>query len=168
MTMCAAALRLLIVDDDPGMVELLRGIGETSGFEVRSVTAPAAVGRAVTCFRPDIVLLDLVMPDMDGIELVGGAIPPDDRRSVILLSGLPQELIDAAARLGRARGVRILGSLRKPIPMRVLRAELEKAKADLQAVSQQPIDQRATRDRTIGASGAAANDADRRPPPASP
>jgi len=127
------AMRLLIVDDDPAMVELLRGVGEASGFEVRAVTAPSAVGCTVASFRPDIVLLDLAMPDMDGIELVGHAIPPDDRRGVILLSGLPQDLIDAAARLGRARGVRMLGALRKPTPMRALRAELDKARADLQA-----------------------------------
>lgn len=131
MTTRAAAMRLLIVDDEPAVVELLRGIGEACGFEVRAVTAPAAVAPAVQSFKPDIVLLDLVMPDLDGMELLGGAIPPDGRHGVILLSGLPQDLIDAAARLGSARGVRMLGSLRKPVPLASLREKLEKVRADL-------------------------------------
>jgi CheY-like chemotaxis protein len=126
-----SAFRLLIVDDEPGVVELLSRVGEACGFEVRAVTAPAEVAPAVASFKPHLVLLDLVMPDMDGIELVGDAIPPDERRGVILVSGLPQGLIDAAARLGRARGVRILGTLRKPVPLGNLRAELDRAKREL-------------------------------------
>ena len=120
--------RLLVIDDEADIVELLTWIAETSGYDVRSVTRASAVAAVVEHFRPDVVLLDLVMPEVDGIELVGCARPPDPRRGVIIVSALPQELIDAAARLGAARGVRMLGSLRKPVPLSRLREKLEWAK----------------------------------------
>jgi CheY-like chemotaxis protein len=125
--------RLLVVDDDAEVVELLSEVARTSGYDVRSVTHAPAVAGVVETFRPDVVLLDLVMPDLDGMELVGGALTPDPRRGVIIVSGLPQELIDAAVRLGAARGVHVLGSLRKPVPLSRLREKLEQAKPRFRA-----------------------------------
>ena len=127
--------RLLVVDDDADVVEMLSEIGRTSGYDVRSVTRAPAVAAAVEAFRPDVVLLDLVMPDLDGMELVGGALAPDPRRGVIIVSALPQELIDAAARLGAARGLCMLGSLRKPVRLSCLREKLEQAKPQARMTS---------------------------------
>jgi len=66
---CGAGGRVLVVDDMPANVRLLSGILKIAGYEV--VTAPggaealAALGDAA----PDVVLLDVMMPDMDGFEV---------------------------------------------------------------------------------------------------
>lgn len=63
--------RILIIDDDPAVVELLRDYFTEAGY----TTDTALTGRdALTLIpqsRPDVVLLDIRMPDMDGVEVLG-------------------------------------------------------------------------------------------------
>jgi two-component system OmpR family response regulator len=64
------ALRVLVVDDDDEVVELVRLGLEFNGFDVESAsTGRQAVERALE-LRPDIVLLDVELPDLDGFEVV--------------------------------------------------------------------------------------------------
>jgi DNA-binding response OmpR family regulator len=61
--------RILIVDDEPDMTSLLRIAIERAGFSVDTFNDPSI---AVQHFQPDsydIVLLDIIMPKMDGFEL---------------------------------------------------------------------------------------------------
>lgn len=69
--MIAAAGRVLVVDDEPAIRRLLRVAVERGGHAVEEAAtaadALAALGRA----RPRLVLLDLGLPDRDGLELIG-------------------------------------------------------------------------------------------------
>src|SRR6266852_4506239 len=62
--------RILIVDDDPANVLLLESFLADSATRTRSVTDPREVERVFTEFEPDIVLLDLRMPQPDGLEIL--------------------------------------------------------------------------------------------------
>ncbi len=57
---------LLVVDDDPDMVELLLGVLEHAGYEARSASNGMEALAAVAEHRPALVLLDMLMPIMDG------------------------------------------------------------------------------------------------------
>lgn len=61
--------RILIVDDDPEGCILTSLILRRAGFEVRTVTTGAAALIEVERARPDLVMMDLMMPDMDGLTL---------------------------------------------------------------------------------------------------
>jgi len=61
--------RVLIVDDEPGIVEGLQSMLELNGFEVSSVYTGGEAAPAVRKFRPDVVLLDIGLPDVDGAQL---------------------------------------------------------------------------------------------------
>jgi putative two-component system response regulator len=63
--------RVLIVDDEPANVLLLEAIlAQHAGFEVMSLTDSRAAEQAFMDFEPDIMLLDLHMPEPDGIEIL--------------------------------------------------------------------------------------------------
>jgi two-component system OmpR family response regulator len=78
--------RLLVVDDEPNIVELLSTSLRYAGFEVRT----ACTGRdavAVTAeFQPDLIVLDVMLPDMDGLEVLRLLREPATHIPVVLLT----------------------------------------------------------------------------------
>ncbi len=62
--------RILIVDDEPANVYLLQAILEHTGGEIRGLDDSRQVEQVFAEFEPDIVLLDLHMPDPDGLEVL--------------------------------------------------------------------------------------------------
>src|ERR1700734_2405581 len=68
MEAVTATPRLLVVDDEPAIPELLSGSLRLAGFEVVTATTGDEAVRAAASSRPDLVLLDVMMPDGDGFE----------------------------------------------------------------------------------------------------
>ncbi|MDA0634291.1 response regulator transcription factor [Nonomuraea sp. MCN248] len=62
--------RLLIVEDDPNILELLAASLRFAGFEVSTAKSGADAVAAVQRQRPDLVVLDVMLPDLDGFEIV--------------------------------------------------------------------------------------------------
>ena len=62
--------RVLIVDDDPANIELLTAYLSESVDEIRGLADSREVERVFAEFEPDIVLLDLHMPEPDGLEVL--------------------------------------------------------------------------------------------------
>jgi two-component system, OmpR family, response regulator len=60
--------RLLVVDDEKTILELLSGSLRLAGFEVTTAASGTEAVRAASSRRPDLVLLDVMMPDGDGFE----------------------------------------------------------------------------------------------------
>jgi two-component system, OmpR family, response regulator len=59
----SAPIRVLIVDDDPLQVELVERALSRDGFDLRGVTSCEAIGEATRTFAPQLVLLDVNMPE---------------------------------------------------------------------------------------------------------
>ncbi|WP_344134792.1 response regulator transcription factor [Saccharopolyspora halophila] len=69
--MAETAGRVLVVDDEPNILELLSAALRLSGFEVRSAGTGAEALREAGAFKPDIVVLDVMLPDQDGFTVAG-------------------------------------------------------------------------------------------------
>jgi two-component system, OmpR family, response regulator len=65
-----AEARLLVVDDEQTILELLSGSLRFAGFDVTTAASGAEALRSAAASRPDLVLLDVMMPDGDGFEVV--------------------------------------------------------------------------------------------------
>jgi DNA-binding response OmpR family regulator len=63
------AKRVLIADDESNIVMSLQFLMESAGYEVRSVADGEAALQALREFRPDLVLLDVMMPKRNGYEV---------------------------------------------------------------------------------------------------
>ena len=64
--------KVLVVDDEPQILRALRINLSVRGYEVITASTGAAALRAAAQERPDVVILDLGLPDMSGIEVIGG------------------------------------------------------------------------------------------------
>lgn len=70
--MSGAKIRVLVVDDEPQILRALRINLSVRGYEVITVATGADALRAATDHRPDVVVLDLGLPDISGIEVLAG------------------------------------------------------------------------------------------------
>lgn len=62
--------RLLVVDDEPNIVELLSMSLRFAGFQVATATTGSAAVALARTFRPDLVVLDVMLPDLDGFSVI--------------------------------------------------------------------------------------------------
>jgi two-component system KDP operon response regulator KdpE len=63
--------RVLLVDDEPPIVRVIAANLERRGFQVDAAHSGASALEAYRRYRPDVVVLDLGLPDMDGVEVIG-------------------------------------------------------------------------------------------------
>ena len=115
--------RILILDDDPDVCAELASLLSDRGYDVRWLTDPHKLETLET-FHPDILILDLGMPSRDGFEIIGHLPEHFLNAQLIIASGHDSRIIQAAARRAETRGVRVLGTLRKPYPPGTLLALL--------------------------------------------
>jgi two-component system, OmpR family, response regulator len=78
--------RLLVVDDEPNILELLSASLRFAGFEVATATNGTDAMAVAQTFSPDLLLLDVMMPGMDGFELVRRLRGEDSRTPVLFLT----------------------------------------------------------------------------------
>jgi EAL domain-containing protein (putative c-di-GMP-specific phosphodiesterase class I) len=104
---------LLVVDDDADFRDLVSEVGQEMGLETVGVDDPASLIRVLQR-GPSIVLLDLVMPRMDGIEVMRSLARHGAQAEIILTSGLDSRVLAGASSLASELGLRIRGTLPKP------------------------------------------------------
>jgi CheY-like chemotaxis protein len=121
-----APKRVLVLDDDRFVLGVLEEmLGEVGRYHVATeVDARGALARLGE-HRPDVVICDLVLPEMDGIEFLQAAAGHGFRGKVVLLSGHDDGLREAASDLARALGLQVAGTFRKPIGSEQLRRAVE-------------------------------------------
>jgi len=117
--------RLLIVDDERDICELIVDVAELRGFETQCVVTPDGVEAALLAFKPDAIMLDLMMPGTDGVELLRQLDESIRTCAIVLMSGHDQRVLSSAKRLGIAHGLNIISTQEKPIDIAVLRGTLD-------------------------------------------
>jgi EAL domain-containing protein (putative c-di-GMP-specific phosphodiesterase class I) len=124
-----SAIRILVLDDDPVILELVRSMLSCIGCT--DVTTCDSGRRALERLDgPDadleLILLDLNMPDMDGVEFLRKLVERRYAGSVILASGEDEQIMQSAETLVRAHQIIALGYLRKPVQLDALATMIDK------------------------------------------
>ncbi len=118
------ASKIYIIDDDVQMSDMLSTVVEDAGFTA-TVFNNATHFLSESATDNDVILLDLNMPDMDGIEVIRALASKQCKSSLILISGNDTSVLRSAEELARAHSLNIIMSLCKPIQIGMLQELLK-------------------------------------------
>lgn len=112
-------VKLLVIDDDPQNLEMVASVLEQEGLEIYTIADAEHAKELFQDKRPEIVLLDLVMPRRSGMEVLQDILAVDPGTEVILMTGhySPESAVEAI-RLGAA------DYLTKPLDFKVIREKI--------------------------------------------
>jgi EAL domain-containing protein (putative c-di-GMP-specific phosphodiesterase class I) len=113
-------MRLLIIDDEEDICDLIAEIGERRGLEPRTTSSAENVQQILADFIPDIIMMDLMMPGIDGVELLRLLSEKAKNARLCLISGSDARVLNSARRLGSAHGLNVVAALEKPLSIETL------------------------------------------------
>ncbi len=114
--------QVLIVDDEPEALNLVRRLLQADGFEVHIAPDGDTALELFENVRPDLVLLDILLPNVDGIELLKVMREKDPVAAIVMISALSSERIMLESLLSGADEY-----IGKPFPLKQMRIRIHKA-----------------------------------------
>ena len=118
-----ADLRVLVIDDEAYFRSLLLRVLDRIGLNSRHAASNGKEALdllASNSVAIDVILLDLRMPEMDGIEFLRALHDLPYRPAIVLLSGVDVQLLRAATEFAKSNHLNVLGYARKPVEPEVL------------------------------------------------
>ena len=115
---------VLAVDDEVDFLELIEQIGAGVGCDVITAETAAAFRDQLSRRQPTLILLDLQMPGMDGIEALRYLARQGTAAGILLASGMDARVLSSARQLGESLGLKMLGTLQKPAMLEDIEALL--------------------------------------------
>src|ERR1700691_3488436 len=105
--------RILIIDDNPDVGALVPAAAQHKGI---ACVVAADANTFLAAITPDIslILLDLVMPKVDGVELLRMLGEQKCTIPIVLMSGVGARILETAVSLAKSLGLNVAGHLRKP------------------------------------------------------
>lgn len=116
--------RLLIVDDEAAFGEFVRQVALSLDYEVAVATDVKTFQKCYPDFQPTTIMLDMVMPDMDGNELLLWLLQQGFAADLIITTGYNPDYANDAKILAEFNGLRTVTTLVKPFSLARLRAVL--------------------------------------------
>ena len=106
--------RVFIVDDELAILDIIsRGLTK-AGFETSTFISGREFERAVAREAPDFCIIDLSIPDLDGVALVGELAAQSYHGRILFISGHSAQLLRTVVRLAEESKLQIIGCVRKP------------------------------------------------------
>ena len=110
---------MLVVDDDRELCNLVSIMAKRSGFKVTSTTDSRKFDKLYSSDL-DIIVLDLQMPHIDGIEIIRSLSKKKSQTSLVLVSAFDSGVLRSARELAESSNIHVRGSLEKPFNIRAL------------------------------------------------
>lgn len=130
--------RIYIVDDDIQVAELFSAAIDSVGIDNQYFTS-AREFLQIELLDTDVVLLDLNMPDIDGIEVIRVLGKNSAQVQLVLISGHDRGVLHSAQQLAQAHALRVAGSLSKPVAIEKLKKLVIELSQQAQSSNQQGL-----------------------------
>ena len=118
--------RLLVVDDEPAFCRFVRNVAQELDFTVEMAVSGEEFKTIYTLFQPTTIVMDIVMPDIEGVDLTQWLIEQGFTGQLILATGFAPNYANVAQRLADASARFATETLLKPIGIDDLEAVLRK------------------------------------------
>jgi len=125
--------RLIVIDDEPELGRFVGRVGESTGYEVKVTSRVHEFKEQVAQWKPTVIIMDLAMPETDGLELLRWLASESYRAQIIIMSGFDACVVEAAKQIGQERGLNICFTFNKPVRVQDLKEKfvaLKRAKID--------------------------------------
>ncbi len=106
--------KLLVIDDQSGMTKVVEMIARQLGLNARSLNSSAQATETFIAFRPDILILDMIMPEKDGIDVLNEVLLTGLPVKVVLTSGFSESYLRLAEGVAKFHDNPNVSILRKP------------------------------------------------------
>jgi CheY-like chemotaxis protein len=116
--------RLLVIDDEPDFAGLVVTVASQMGYAATAAGNAGEFQRLYLAGPPDVIVLDIVMPEQDGIELVRWLVDQGYRARILIVSGFNPDYAKSAKAFAEIGGQVEVAVLRKPVKLEELRANL--------------------------------------------
>ncbi len=123
--------RLLLIDDEPQLAAFVAKAADLSGYAPQIADGDKDFRDQFDADRPALIVIDLGMPDSDGVELLRFLAERGFDGPVLIISGFDRRVLDSAFRLGEALGLHMVGPLEKPTRLEAIEDILLQLKATL-------------------------------------
>lgn len=123
--------KVLIIDDEIEIAQVFGRIAQSVGYQCFVTTKPDEFLQWAQTEQPSHILMDLQMPDMDGVELLRALAASRCKAKIVLISGFDPRVVEVTANLGKEQGLTIVKALSKPILAKELTALLTELKTTL-------------------------------------
>lgn len=125
-----AGKRLLIVDDEPRFAAFVERVASRLGFAVEVTVHGSDFQAAYRRQPPDTIVIDMVMPDIDGNELILWLVDQRCRADILIITGYHPDYAVNARILAELKGLRSVVTLSKPVSVVRLRRALLRDRDD--------------------------------------
>ncbi|UTW50203.1 response regulator [bacterium SCSIO 12827] len=121
--------RVLIVDDDQGICDFIAEVVESAGYQAAHANNSHEMIRVLEGGLPDLMIIDLIMPDRDGVECLEMMARMEGFASlpILMMSGFDKTMLAIAQKFGSERGLNMVGVLNKPFSVSGLRDRIDQA-----------------------------------------
>jgi CheY-like chemotaxis protein len=127
--------RLLIVDDEPRFATFVGKVAAPLGYDVEITTHGRDFQKAYQKNKPDTIVIDMVMPEIDGNELILWLVNQGCQADIIIITGFSPDYAVNARLLGEFKGLRSVRTLSKPVSVARLRMILTGAQDNVEIPS---------------------------------
>jgi len=131
--------RLLVVDDQADILEFIATVAELVGYRVATAQSADRAFALLREFDPSLVILDLQMPDVDGVELIRQLATYGTRAPILISSGMDPRVLASVEQLGLTQGLNMIGTLQKPLALPDLEAVLAAQLVDAQEPTERDL-----------------------------